>query len=152
MNKPFLLLLLVVGCGSAPGQEEASWAAEPPEPKAAVPVQSPPDADEDGVPDTQDVCPGGDDKLDTDLDTVPDACDICPKGDDRVDSDEDGIPDACEEPVVEEDAAEEKAASEVHEQVEEQKAIIEEQVKEVEELNEELDDLLDKLKKAPKRR
>jgi len=54
------------------------------------------DSDGDGVLDTDDICPGGDDNVDTDFDGIPDACDICPVGDDNVDTDGDGIPDACE--------------------------------------------------------
>jgi Hypothetical glycosyl hydrolase family 15 len=34
----------------------------------------PPDADGDGVPDTLDQCPGGDDRIDLDRDGAPDAC------------------------------------------------------------------------------
>jgi hypothetical protein len=55
-----------------------------------------PDADGDGVCDTLDRCPGGDDRLDADGDGVPDACDVCPGGDDRADRDSDGVPDACD--------------------------------------------------------
>lgn len=48
------------------------------------------DADGDGVPDTQDACPGHDDNLDTDSDGTPDGCDACPV-DASNDSDGDGI-------------------------------------------------------------
>lgn len=41
-------------------------------------VISEPDADQDGVPDTKDRCPGGNDYLDTDLDGLPDDCDCMP--------------------------------------------------------------------------
>ena len=34
------------------------------------------DDDQDGVPNCQDVCPNGDDKIDTDKDKIPDACDL----------------------------------------------------------------------------
>ncbi len=54
------------------------------------------DADGDGVTDSLDVCPGGDDALDGDGDGVPDACDVCPLGDDTVDLDANGIPDSCD--------------------------------------------------------
>ncbi len=71
------------------------------------------DDDGDGVPDIDDICPGGDDNLDTDTDGTPDFCDatpngdddndgvdnpvdICPAGDDNVDTDNDGTPDACD--------------------------------------------------------
>ncbi len=36
------------------------------------------DMDGDGICDTDDVCPGGDDGMDGDGDGVPDACDDCP--------------------------------------------------------------------------
>ena len=36
------------------------------------------DADSDGVPDFNDICPGGDDTIDTDEDGTPDFCDECP--------------------------------------------------------------------------
>lgn len=83
-----------------------------------------PDADNDGVCDVDDVCPGFDDGLigtscsdgdvctendvygsdclcagtyaDSDGDGVCDGEDICPGGDDSVDSDGDGIPDFCD--------------------------------------------------------
>ncbi len=54
------------------------------------------DADEDGVPDHLDVCPGFDDALDADNDSVPDGCDICTNGQDLVDYDQDGVPDDCD--------------------------------------------------------
>ena len=74
------------------------------------------DSDGDGIPDDQDICPGGDDNVDTDGDFVPDFCDpcpldpnndadgdgvcgdvdICPLGDDSFDLDSDGVPDACD--------------------------------------------------------
>ena len=44
------------------------------------------DNDGDGVPDDQDICPGGDDNVDTDGDTVPDFCDLCPGSDDSLDA------------------------------------------------------------------
>jgi hypothetical protein len=53
------------------------------------------DADEDGVCDGEDTCPGGDDLLDADGDGVCDALDECPMGPD-VDEDGDGVIDACE--------------------------------------------------------
>lgn len=84
-----------------------------------------PDADNDGVCDADDVCPGFDDNLigtscddlddcsindtwgidcqctgtatgDSDGDGVCDALDVCPGGDDTIDSDGDGIPDDCD--------------------------------------------------------
>jgi len=51
------------------------------------------DSDGDGVPDDEDICPGGDDNVDTDLDTVPDFCDACPL-DFFNDSDGDGVCDS----------------------------------------------------------
>ena len=54
------------------------------------------DSDGDGVPDDEDICPGGDDNVDTDGDTVPDFCDVCPGSDDSLDTDNDDIPDACD--------------------------------------------------------
>ena len=71
------------------------------------------DSDEDGVCDTDDVCPGFDDTVDSDGDGIPDGCDedecpdsdgdgvcdtddICPGFDDTIDSDGDGIPDGCD--------------------------------------------------------
>ncbi len=39
------------------------------------------DTDGDGVVDSSDVCPGGDDNVDSDGDTIPDACDDTPNGD-----------------------------------------------------------------------
>lgn len=74
------------------------------------------DADGDGVPDDEDICPGGDDNVDSDADGVPDACDLCPNdyyndadedgvcgnvdtcpgGDDTQDADGDGTPDFCD--------------------------------------------------------
>jgi hypothetical protein len=75
-----------------------------------------PDSDGDGVPDSTDVCPGGDDGVDADGDGVPDFCDacpidpendadgdgvcgdadVCPDGDDTVNTDGDTQPDACD--------------------------------------------------------
>jgi hypothetical protein len=54
------------------------------------------DSDGDGVPDYQDICPGGDDNIDTDEDTIPDFCDLCPGSDDNLDMDSDEVPDACD--------------------------------------------------------
>lgn len=54
------------------------------------------DADSDGVPDGCDACPGFDDTTDADNDSVPDGCDVCPGGDDTVDDNNNGIPDACD--------------------------------------------------------
>ncbi|MEO0599977.1 MAG: VWA domain-containing protein, partial [Myxococcota bacterium] len=54
------------------------------------------DADGDGVPDTNDRCPGFDDTLDADGDAVPDGCDACPGFDDEMDADDDGVPDGCD--------------------------------------------------------
>jgi hypothetical protein len=48
------------------------------------------DTDGDGVPDLQDVCPGGDDNTNTDGDLLPDFCDICPFDADN-DADGDGV-------------------------------------------------------------
>ena len=51
------------------------------------------DTDGDGVPDDQDVCPGGDDAVDTDGDGTADYCDACPV-DPFNDSDGDGLCDS----------------------------------------------------------
>ncbi len=48
------------------------------------------DADNDGVCDANDVCPGGDDNIDTDIDGIPDYCDDCPNDADN-DIDEDDV-------------------------------------------------------------
>ena len=48
------------------------------------------DTDGDGVPDLQDVCPGGDDNTNSDGDLSPDFCDICPFDADN-DADGDGV-------------------------------------------------------------
>jgi acetyltransferase-like isoleucine patch superfamily enzyme/V8-like Glu-specific endopeptidase len=52
-----------------------------------------PDADGDGVCDSNDICPGGDDNADIDGDGVPDFCDACP-ADNPDDSDGDGVCDS----------------------------------------------------------
>ena len=49
-----------------------------------------PDSDGDGVPDSDDICPGFDDNSDTDGDLVPDGCDPCPN-DSENDADGDGV-------------------------------------------------------------
>lgn len=74
------------------------------------------DTDNDGIPDAQDICPGGDDSVDTDGDNVPDFCDpcpldmendtdgdgvcgsvdICPGGNDNQNTDGDSLPDFCD--------------------------------------------------------
>ncbi len=55
------------------------------------------DADEDGVYDEFDQCPGFDDNLDSDADGTPDGCDVCPDFDDNgPDTDQDGLPDDCD--------------------------------------------------------
>ncbi len=51
------------------------------------------DADGDGVPDAEDVCPGFDDSVDSDSDGVPDGCDPCPL-DNPDDTDVDGACDS----------------------------------------------------------
>ncbi len=48
------------------------------------------DSDDDGIPDSEDMCPGGDDNLDTDGDLVADFCDSCPLDFDN-DADGDGV-------------------------------------------------------------
>jgi len=63
---------------------------------AAIPIMVVADSDGDTVPDSVDVCPGFDDRLDMDGDTVPDDCDQCDGHDDAVDSDSDGVPDGCD--------------------------------------------------------
>lgn len=57
-----------------------------------------PDADEDGVCDSEDKCANGDDSADADGDLIPDACDNCPNNSNagQEDTDEDGVGDACE--------------------------------------------------------
>lgn len=60
------------------------------------------DDDCDGVPNTNDICPGSDDNVDTDGDGVPDGCDKCEGHDDKVDVDKDTIPDACD-PLIDSD-------------------------------------------------
>ena len=59
-------------------------------------VCQPIDADDDGILDSNDKCPGFDDNLDTDSDGVPDGCDLCQGFNDSFDSDVDGVPDGCE--------------------------------------------------------
>jgi len=74
------------------------------------------DSDDDGIPDENDICPGGDDNVDTDGDGVPDYCDPCPNdiendadgdgvcgdidscpgGNDYVNEDNDALPDFCD--------------------------------------------------------
>jgi uncharacterized repeat protein (TIGR01451 family) len=60
------------------------------------PLDSPNDSDADTVCDSQDRCPGSDDRQDADADTVPNACDVCPGGNDLADTDRDGAPNACD--------------------------------------------------------
>ena len=58
------------------------------------------DSDSDGVCDTFDVCPLGDDGLDADGDDVPDACDLCPLEDaSALDLNADGCLDTPEDAV-----------------------------------------------------
>ncbi|MFC1610047.1 hypothetical protein ACFL6C_03760, partial [Myxococcota bacterium] len=59
-------------------------------------ISTDPDSDGDGVPDSIDICPGFDDRLDDDGDTVPDGCDVCPGADDTLDTDMDTVPDGCD--------------------------------------------------------
>lgn len=57
------------------------------------------DDDNDGVPNCNDICPGGDDNIDSDGDGIPDACDVHSCLNDKsqyLDTDGDGIPDACD--------------------------------------------------------
>ncbi len=60
-----------------------------------------PDGDEDGVPDSTDICPANadPDQLDQDGDGVGDACDNCPTlaNSDQLDTDGDGIGDVCDD-------------------------------------------------------
>ena len=49
------------------------------------------DADDDGVCDDEDACPGGDDAADADGDGVPDACDNCPDVPNADQADTDGV-------------------------------------------------------------
>jgi len=53
------------------------------------------DSDGDGVPDSEDICEGGDDNVDADGDSVPDFCDACPD-DANDDSDGDGSCDSAD--------------------------------------------------------
>jgi len=55
-----------------------------------------PDDDADGVADSCDVCPGGDDLADGDGDGLADFCDSCPNGDNALDADGDSVPDGCD--------------------------------------------------------
>lgn len=48
------------------------------------------DSDGDGIPDDEDICPGGDDNIDGDEDGIPDFCDVCPL-DPENDADGDGL-------------------------------------------------------------
>lgn len=80
-----------------------------------LPVSIAGDADGDGVPDADDICPGFDDNVDSDGDNLPDGCDVCPlddlndadgdgvcgdvdirAGDDTIDTDNDTVPDDCD--------------------------------------------------------
>ena len=90
--------------------------------RIAVGTNSPPDDDGDGVPDHEDICPGGDDNSNLDGDLFPDFCDACPSdsdndadgdgvcgdvdicegGDDSQDMDLDGMPDFCDACPVDE--------------------------------------------------
>ncbi|SDB65799.1 Por secretion system C-terminal sorting domain-containing protein [Flavobacteriaceae bacterium MAR_2010_188] len=54
------------------------------------------DSDNDGVCDSSDICPGGDDSLDSDEDGIPDYCDSC---DNRVDTDGDGVKDCDDQEI-----------------------------------------------------
>ncbi|MCC1484138.1 Ig-like domain-containing protein, partial [Winogradskyella immobilis] len=49
---------------------------------------SDPDSDGDGVPDSTDICPGGDDNVNADGDSVPDFCDLDDDNDGILDTDE----------------------------------------------------------------
>lgn len=57
------------------------------------------DSDSDNVPDSDDRCPGFDDRIDVDQDGVPDSCDNCfvVKNADQADTDGDGVGDACDD-------------------------------------------------------
>ena len=85
-------------------------------PRCAV-VSAPADSDGDGVPDSEDQCPGYDDRIDVDQDGVPDGCDTlidsdgdgiadaddqCPGEDDTIDVDNDSVPD-CIDPLIDSD-------------------------------------------------
>jgi len=80
------------------------------------PLDDPDDTDGDGVCDSDDICPGGNDNVDTDGDGTPNFCDpcpadnpndsdgdgvcnsndVCPGGNDNVDTDGDGTPNFCD--------------------------------------------------------
>lgn len=55
-----------------------------------------PDADHDGVCDSQDKCAGFDDAVDSDTDGVPDGCDTCANFNDTIDADSDTVADGCD--------------------------------------------------------
>lgn len=58
-----------------------------------LPTDNPDDTDGDGICDSHDLCPGGDDRLDMDGDGRPDDCDPCPS-DAADDSEGDGVCDS----------------------------------------------------------
>ncbi len=53
---------------------------------------TPPDDDNDGVPNDDDICPGFDDNADADGDGIPDGCDECPNTPADMDDDGDCLP------------------------------------------------------------
>ncbi|MEQ1565079.1 MAG: IPT/TIG domain-containing protein [Myxococcota bacterium] len=67
------------------------------------------DTDDDGVADACDVCWGWDDAVDTDADGTADGCDRCAGSDDAVDTDGDGVPDGCDRCEGSNDAADDDA-------------------------------------------
>jgi hypothetical protein len=74
---------------------EVDTAPDLPDPVVECPEDDP-DSDGDGVCDSEDVCPDGDDTVDSDGDGAPDDCDICLAGHDEADHDGDGVPNACD--------------------------------------------------------
>jgi hypothetical protein len=74
-GEPLVCTTAITGEGVGAAMEAVIMAAV--EPPMVV------DSDNDGVPDNEDICPGGDDNIDTDTDGVPDFCDQC-EGDDAT--------------------------------------------------------------------
>ncbi|HNO77876.1 MAG TPA: choice-of-anchor Q domain-containing protein [Phycisphaerae bacterium] len=78
------------------GPTGSAWSVDYDYVAGTVTVSRCDDADNDGVCDADDICPGSDDNVDSDSDGVPDDCDSCEGFDDADDVDGDGTPDGCE--------------------------------------------------------